>query len=246
MSRGIFKHMYHRGIAYNFLFCILLLAGSRVAYGAPILIICIPGSNQIIKIQRGYDELLGMGKVVAFGRIRDFEAQVALTPAAAIIVPGAYAETMSNYKIVLRGKTGNSTLQKYLVVAATHDVTQRNMTEKTFGILNFLGRGRMIEFIRKTYGFTPEILKYTYKRADLLNMLGVESVDALFISESEYNEISSATKIRLVTVMTAPTKLPYTVFAVPKDRNHEALCKVIMKQPLSLVHALDIEEWGIE
>jgi hypothetical protein len=238
--------MLPRKIKCHFLISLILLLGSRVVYGDPILIICIPGSSQIIKIQRGYDELLGMGKAVAFGRIRDFEAMVSSTSEAAIIVPGTCAETMSNYKIVLRGKVDKSTHQKYLVVAATPDITRQNMTEKTFGILNFLGRGKLDGFIHETYGFSPKIIKHTYKRADLLNMLRVECVDALFVSESEYNEISSATKIRLVTVMTTPKTIPYTVFAVPVDRKHEALCKVIMEQPVSLVHSLDIEEWGKE
>lgn len=237
--------MFQCRILFHILISTILLLGNKVS-GTPILIICIPGSSQIISIQQGYDSLLGSGKAVAFGRIRDFEAMISSTPEAAIIVPGAYAETKNNYKIVLRGKVDNSSLQKYFIVAATPDITRRNMSEKTFGILNFLGRTKINRFIRKTYGFSPKIIKQTYKRVDLLNMLGVESVDALFVSESEYNEISSTTKMQLVTVMTAPKTIPYPVFAVPVGQKHEELFKIIMEQPLPLTHALDIEEWGIE
>lgn len=91
-----------------------LLIMAALLYGQPSLLICIPGKQNTIRIQKDFETAIGTGKAMAFGRIKDLEAAIASSPGAGIIASGPFVRLLPGYTTVLLGKVGNEKGEKFL------------------------------------------------------------------------------------------------------------------------------------
>jgi len=207
------------------------------------LFVFVPGISNIQHLQTEFDAAVGPKKTIIFGRIVDVEAFIAAIPDATIIVNADYLKYAPDYKAFLWGKYKNETGQKYFLVAANANVTLENIAEKKIGIVNFLGRNRLSQFVRFQFGFVPKALKLANKNEDLLTMLGMESVDAVIVPKTEYAELASDTKQNLVVLKESIHLVGFLVCAARTGNDNALIQKTLMGLPASLNRQLRIDKW---
>ena len=151
---------------------------------------------------------------MAFGRIKDLDATLATSSDAAIIASEPFFTYTPGYKISLCGKTGGSIGEKYHIIAASKEITAQNIGEKKVGIVDFLGKDRLPLFIKDQFGVDIKMLKRVNKEDDLLTMIGMEAVDAIIVSDSQFKEIKSNTKLPLAIVVSSSKAVGFASFGI--------------------------------
>lgn len=223
----------------------LVLVFVSYSFSQTPLLICLPGKSNPQTLQSGFDNLLGAGKTIAFGKIKDLEATIGTSPNASIIVPEPYITCVEGFKIIMAGKKKNSGGEKYLIISASKDITKDNIADKKVGIIDFLGRERLLAFVKDQFNVDIKLLKRVNKDDDLLTMLGMEAVDAIIVSSSQYKEILSNTKLPLTVVMESSKITGYPVCAVKKGVVYEDLKAALLKGSSSLLKELGIDSWEV-
>jgi hypothetical protein len=213
------------------------------AYAQATLLVCIPGKQNAQQIQSGFDGLIGAGKSMAFGRIKDLDATLAASPDVAIIASEPFFTYAAGYKISLSGKAGSSTGEKYHIVAASREITVQNIGGKKVGIVDFLGKDRLPLFIKDQFGVEIKMLKRANKEEDLLTMIGMEAVDAIIVSASQFKEIQSNTKLPLAIVASSSKTIGFASFGQKEGKEDENQKKALLKAPAPLLKEIGIEGW---
>jgi hypothetical protein len=216
------------------------------SYGQAKLLVCLPGKQNTQQIQSGFDALLGPGNVSVFGRIKDLELTIATTPEVAIISTESFFNYVQEYKPILIGKIDGQTGERFLIISASKDVTKENISDKKVGIVDFLGRDRLPQFLKDQFNISAKILKRVNKVDDLLTMLGMETVEAIVVSTSQYNEILSNTKLPLVTVATSSKIAGFAVCATRNGKEDTMLKNALLKAPASLIKEIGISSWEVK
>jgi hypothetical protein len=214
-------------------------------FGQSILLVCKPGTTQTREIQADLDALLGTGKATVFGRIADLESMTSTTaPDAMLLVPETYYEFQTEYELVLVGKYNKEAGEKHLIVSESKNVTKNNLNECKIGVLDFLGRERLKKFIKAQFNIEPKIIQRVNKNEDLLTMLGMETVDAIIVSTTEYKEILTNTKIHLTIVSESTNPIGFIICASKKDCKNKTIIKnALLKAPVALKAKLNITDW---
>gem|GEM_PF-1644833 len=224
----------------------ITLLSSIYAFGQQaVLLVCIPGKQNTPSIQSGLDGLVGQGKTLVFGRIKDLEGAMATAPDAAIIASESFFKYTGGYTIALAGKMGGASSGKYLLVAASKEITMDNIKDKKVGIVDFLGKERISLFIKEYFGVDIKMLKRANKEEDLLTMLGIEAADAIIVSNFQYKEILSNTKLPLTIVASSSSNVGLAGFAVRSGKADEKLKKTIQNAPASLLKEIGITGWEV-
>lgn len=225
--------------------CALALLFGFAACGGEVLLVCIPGKQNALQIQRDLDIMIGPGKAMAFGRIKDLEARLSASPDAAVIATEAFFTYVPGYKPFLKGKTGNRTGEKFFVVTASKEVTKDNFQEKRVGVVDFLGHDRLPRFIKDQFNVEIKTLKKTNKEEDLLIMIGIEAADAIIVSASAYEEILSNTKLPLRIVATSMKNVGFAECAFKEGKEMAELKNTLLKAPVSFRKEIGIDSWEI-
>jgi hypothetical protein len=213
------------------------------AHAQATLLVCIPGKQNAQQIQSGFDGLVGGGKTMAFGRIKDLDASLATAPDAAIIATEPFFTYTPGYKITLNGKAGGSNGEKFHIIAAAKDVTAQNIGEKKVGIVDFLGKDRLPLFIKDQFGIEIKLLKRANKEEDLLTMIGMEAVDAIIVSDSQFKEIKSNTKLPLAIVTSSSKAVGFASFGQKEGKEDDNQKKAVMKAAAPLLKEIGIDGW---
>ena len=214
-----------------------------IAYCQPKLLICVPGKQNTQRLQNGFDNLLGPGKAIVLGRIKDLEALLPENPDAAIISSGVFFNYVPGYASVLTGKKKKQADEKFFIVAASKEISKETISEKKVGVIDFLIKDRLLKFIHDQFGVSITSLKRVNKEDDLLTMLGMEAVDAIILSESQYNDILSNTKLPLTIVATSENNVGFAVCAAKEGKMDSALTRALLKAPAPILKELGIDSW---
>lgn len=225
---------------------ILFLFLSTCCYGQVIVFICLPGKQNTQQIQNDFDTLLGSGKALVFGRIRDLEVSMATAPDVAVISFEPFFNYVQEYKPIMVGKIGSSTGENFLIISASKDVTIKNIEDKKVGIVDFLGRDRLSLFVKDQFNINVKVLKKVNKVDDLLTMLGMEVVDAIVVSTSQYKEIMSNTKLPLFKVAVSSKLVGFAVCSTKDGKEYPELKNVLLKSPASFSKKIGIDSWEVK
>jgi hypothetical protein len=224
----------------------LFLFLNTCCYGQVIVLICLPGKQNTQQIQNDFDTLLGSGKATVFGRIRELEVSMASTPDVAIISLEPFFNYVQEYKPIMVGKIGSSTGENFLIVSASKDVTIKNIEDKKVGIVDFLGRDRLSLFVKDQFNINVKVLKKVNKVDDLLTMLGMEVVDAIVVSTSQYKEIMSNTKLPLFTIAVSSKLVGFAVCSTKDGKEYPELKNALLKSPASFSKIIGIDSWEVK
>lgn len=214
-----------------------------MAYCQPKLLVCIPGKQNTQFLQKGFDKLLGPGKAIVIGKIKDLEDLLPTNPDAAIISSGAFFNYVSGYTAVLVGKRNKQAYEKFFIVTTSKGISKETLSEKNIGILGFLIKDRLIRFVYDQFNLTITSLEKVNKEDDLLTMLGMEAADAIIISESQYNDILSNTKLSLTIIAKSKNDIGFAMCAAKEGKMDAGLVKALLKAPVPLLKELGIDSW---
>jgi hypothetical protein len=222
---------------------VFLLVG--MATGQTSVLVCVPGKQNTQFLQNCFDTLLGPSHVTVFGRIKDLEATIPTAPNAIIIAFAPLFDYVPGYKSVLLGKNKNTVGEKYFIVASSKEITKENVAEKKVGIIDLLYKGLLSKFVKDQFGVDIKSLKRVNKEDDLLTMLGLEAVDAIIVSSTQYNEIRSNTKLPLIIVATSINNIGFAVCAAKEGKIDIALKKSLLKSPNILLREIGLDSWEL-
>lgn len=191
--------------------------------------------------------MLGAGKAVVLGRIKDLDVVLQSNPAATVISNSVFFNYVPGYSIALVGKKNARESEKYYIVAASvaasKEFSTRPIDERKVGIVDFLIKDQLYRFTRDQFIQPVSLLKRVNKEDDLLTMLGMEAVDAIIVSASQYDDILSNTKLPLAVVATSRSAIGFAVCAVKEGKADPDLMRKLIKAPLPLLKELGIDSW---
>lgn len=214
-----------------------------VVNGQTNLLIFTPGKQNTDAVQHGFDGLIEKSKV--FNRIKDLDSALAASPDVAIIAPEPFFAFTPGYKMVLSGKTGSNAGEKYHIIAVNKEISFQNIKEKKIGIVDFLRKDGLLHFIKDQFGFEIKTVKRANKEDDLLTMLGMGAVDAIIVSDSQYREILTNTKLSLSIIASSSKSFGFLTYGIKEGKNDEKQKKKLMKAPASLLKEIGIDGWDL-
>jgi hypothetical protein len=230
-----------------FLTAMLFLSLMGSASGQAKLLVYIPGVSNVQRLQTYFDGVLGAGQASVFGRLIDLQTMIETKPDVSLIVPPDFFHYVTDYKPYLIGKFQKQTGQKYLLVTANSEVTMDNISQKKTGVVNFIGRENLPDFINRQFGFTTKLIKSVNKKEDLLTMLGLSAADAIIISKAEYTEMLSNTKIPLTILKESAQPVGHVVCAAKPGQEDATLKRILSNSlPEDLIKSLGLEKWEAE
>ncbi|MDQ3003520.1 MAG: hypothetical protein M3Y08_19965, partial [Fibrobacterota bacterium] len=221
----------------------LLVLCCIFANGEAPLLICIPGGQPPGRIDSTLGRAISPHAIMAFQRVKDLDEVLSSYPGAPVISSAAYARYLPGYAILLRGRKGQEKKKKYLIISSNPAVTKNNAAAFRVGIVDFLGRDKLPAFVKDAFGISIVKLKRVSKKEDLLTLLGMESVDAAIIEESDLVEMRADTKMKLAVLLQSKAMDSYPVLASPDPVRCNELRMKLLAQPKAILHVLDIEGW---
>lgn len=217
---------------------------SICASGQTTLFVFAPGKQNIETTQAAFDGLFGAKKSIVFNKIKDLDSALAVLADAPVIAPEPFFILTPGYKMVLSGKVGADSSEKYLIVTAKKEITMQNIAMKKVGIVDFLGKDRLPIFIKDYFNLEIKFMKRANKDDDLLTMLGMETVDAIIVSASQYKEILSNTKLPLVVLSSSSKEIRFLTYGVRELKEDEKQKKMLSNAPVKLLKEIGIDGWG--
>lgn len=207
------------------------------------MLVCLPGKQTPARLDSILTPVLSPREIIAFLRMKDLEEMLAAYPEAPILTTAAYAKYLKGYEILLKGKKGTGRQMKYLLITANPAVTAANVGARKVGILDFLGREKLPAFVQDAFGLQIAKLKRVNKQEDLLNLIGMEAVDAAIVEESALGELRSNTKLSITVLLESKPVDSYPVLAAPGPQGWEALKTALGRESKSVLKTLQIEGW---
>lgn len=191
-----------------------------------------------VKIQRELENKLSSQiEVTSFAKIRDLLKNV-LKDSVFFIAPAFSTQKTKSLKQLLISK--NQKHQKYHLVTNNHILKLKDVANFTIGLTRFLPKRDLKKFVNsidKLEAVTH--FKYSSKIDNLKGLLGLEIVDALLLTDSQYEELK---------IISA---LPYNVLHVsPKKYNFNlglyTLSNQYSKKDLKVLSKTSIDALGIK
>lgn len=200
---------------------LLLALLATSAYAQQDLLVFLPGDgNRSSAVQ-------DLGKsglnVKMFNNVKDFEKEREGNPSAAIIAPSPLIEITGGYDYVLRGYRGSDIGEKFLLVTANDDVQMANIADKKVGVWDIFGRKNVEPFFQRSFGIASKKIKRVNKKEDLLTLLGVDMVDAILVSKSDFEKFKKTTDVKLRVLSESRDAVGFISVAVPRGGNGAAL-----------------------
>jgi hypothetical protein len=221
---------------------IILLCG-HASRCEPPLLVCIPGGQAPGRIESALGTAVSPRPVISFQRIKDLDEIISSYPGSPLIGSAAYIRYLPGYTILLRGKKGGMKLKKYLIISGNQGSKPINADTYKVGVLDFLGRDKLPDFVREAFGTSFAKMKRVSKKEDLQSLLGMEIVDAAIIEESDLAEMQAGTKVKLYVVMESKPMDSFPALACPVGAECAGLRKTLSIQPKAVLHTLGIEGW---
>lgn len=242
MKKKVFQHygMALKNLPFILLIIVFFIGTSQCQTK---LFVCVPGKQNTQRLQNGFDTLLGPRKAIVLGRIKDLDAVLQENPDAAIISNRVFFNYVPGYTIALVGKKKAQESEKYFIVAASKEFSMRPVSERKVGIVDFLIKDQLFQFTQDQFSHPITLLKRVNKEDDLLTMLGMEAVDEIIVSASQYDDILSNTKLPLTVVATSLNAIGFAVCAVKEGKVDLVLQRKLLKTPAPLLRDLGIDSW---
>ena len=208
-----------------------------------ILLVCIPGKQNTQKIQKNFDELLGPGKTMAFGRIKDLDARLNASSDVAVIASEPFFTYTPGFTVFLSGTSDTSTGERYHIVAASGKITESNVVNRKVGIVDFLGKERLPHFVEDQFGLELQTMKRVNKEEDLLTMIGMEMVDAVIVSATRFREMQSNTKLPLRIIASSKNRIGFAAYGRITGNEKKTIRNVLLGAPETILREIGIDGW---
>jgi hypothetical protein len=222
---------------------LLTLIWLQMSVWAGDLYVFLPGKAKPSEIKKEIAKNTSL-TVTVFKSVKKLNKQIKKAAPVAVIAPSSVIEFSKGLKVQLKGKKGNASSEKYLLVAVNSNVTMANIKEKKVGVFDFLGRKYFKKFFPKYFGVKIKKMKRVQKQEDLLTLLGIDMVDAILVSKAELATIRKNSDIKLTVLSESKKKVAYPVVALGSGSAADvaSLSKVSKK----LLKKCGFESWGVK
>jgi len=178
--------------------------------------------------------------VTVFSRIHEFETALADHPEAAI-AQRPVLEALG-LRPELQGLAGDRATERYVLMAANTPVQASELSGKTLGVVDVLGRKRMDGFVSGILGTPAPKLKYVTHERDLLPLLQFNAAAAVVLSESWARRVREKSEMNLRTSpLTNEVGLPAVVYGSPQGKS--ALDGKIRSAGRAFNESLGVTQW---
>lgn len=224
-----------RGAATAALVATLSIAGEAAAQEAKLVVFLHLAIKQRALQSALQDALPGV-KVVAIGRVGDFQRELIDGADAVLAIP----PVLANFKLSakLRGHNGGSPDEKYalLGVETSPDPTK----VASVGALDLFGREGTNGFVKELLNATPKVERVS-KVEDLLPLLQMQRVDSVLLPARLVSEIKSASKLNLVTRdLMKQVGLPAVAAVTPGG---DQIVAAVSKMSPATAKTLGVDSW---
>ena len=211
------------------------------ALAAPTLYIFSPSYIKAHVTQKKIETLCPNVDISVFAKAKDFNKQTQIAPPDAAISLATVISQYGNYSLLFKGKRANKHQERYFLVSVDLPTHVTDLSGKKVGVLDLLGRKPMTEFIKRLLGDIS--VKRVSKTEDLLPLLSFKAVDALFISESDMQDLKQATQLNLK-ISPTKIKLGRSVAAYANPANKNAISQCVSTFDKSVNEYFGVEKWS--
>lgn len=213
----------------------LLNPGEAAAQEAKLLVFLHLAIKQRALQSALQDALPGV-KVVAVGRVGDFQRELTDGADAVLAIP----PVLGNFKLgaKLRGHNGGSPEEKYtlLGVETSPDPTK----VASVGALDLFGREGTNAFVKELLNATPRVERVS-KVEDLLPLLQMQRVDSVLLPARLVSDIKSASKLNLVNRdLAKQVGLPAVAVVTPSG---EQVVAAVSRMSPAIAKTLGVDSW---
>ncbi len=205
------------------------------------LYIFVPSETRATVIEDQIKSLCNGLDVTAFGRAKDFTSQLELAPPSAVLTLLPVIERSGKFKSVLKGVKDGLTEEDYVIVSIDEAIDLSSIEGIKIGVVDLMGRKPMTEFVGQLLQSDVR-LKRVSKVEDLLPLLSFGTADALFISESTYENILSKSQLNLVATR-VNVKIGLVSAAIEENSGHEDVAVCVQKFTSDLNSVLGVDSW---
>ena len=177
-------------------------------------------------------------EVMVFGRYKDFFAKVNSEKPDAILTKTPLLEQFPDYKIKFSGVRKGEIKEKY-VILSTNGKKSEN---KTIGVVNFLGRKELKDFLEKYFSDNVKI-KHVNKMEDLLPLLTFNMVDGIFVSEKDATYFMNISNLSFTITELPEVELGIINLAITNSKHMDFISSTVGNMPKNTFTLLGVEKW---
>ncbi|MBF0226590.1 MAG: hypothetical protein HQK76_14135 [Desulfobacterales bacterium] len=182
-------------------------------------------------------------KITAFGRYKDFIAQIEMSNPEAIITKQVLIEEIENYSIKLEGSRDGANTEPYVLLAVDKQLDLKAIQDKQIGMLDILGRKGMKKFITNFFDPPPKLQRVS-KIEDLLPLLTFDMAQGILIPEAYISYFKNISNLNFIVTQLPKVKVEIVCLAIKKGADPtifvQALKNMDAKTRMAL---LEVDNW---
>lgn len=180
-------------------------------------------------------------EISVFGRYQDFKAKVEADHPQGILTKPQVLSQLSGYLPKLTGIRKGKNSERFVLISIDKPVNLASLDQKTIGVVDFLGRKGMDDFVKEILHTSPKINRVT-KIEDLIPLLTFTMADAVLLNESNVSYFKKTSNLNFVITEIPDATAGILIFA---NNNSNAVDKneCIEKLPENVLVNLGIEQW---
>ena len=181
-------------------------------------------------------------EVSVFGRYQDFKAKVESDHPSGILTKPQMLSQLTGYSLKYSGVRKGKSEERYVFLSIDKSVDVSSLNQKTIGVVDFLGRKGMEDFVKEIIHGSPKITRVT-KIEDLIPLLTFNMADAVLVNESTLAFIKKTSNLNFVTTEIPNATAGILMFANSKKTGTLDDDKCVVKLPENVLVNLGIEQW---
>jgi hypothetical protein len=160
------------------------------------LYVFVPTEVRASKLQQQIGSYCTNVEVTVFSRAKDFQNKLKVTPPTAILTLLPVIESSQIFNPAIIGVRAGQSQEDYLLVSVNQPINLAELENKKIGAVDLLGRKPMDNFVQQLLKSPIKLTRVT-KVEDLLPLITFESVDAILISNSTFEQLKAKTNLNL-------------------------------------------------
>lgn len=205
------------------------------------LYIFLPGEHLAIHIESQLSEYFSGIQIRAFSTFKDFKTIIENERPQGIITKREVVDHIKDFKVALHAHTNGSKTEPYYILSLGEPIQSSQISNKTIGIMDFLGRNEMKSLTVELIGAEPLKISGVKKLEDLLSLITLDMVQGIITSANDYNFIKRQSKLDFKETR---CKNSFSIAVYAADSGNVEISERVKKMPKDLMIFLGFEGWN--
>ncbi len=176
-------------------------------------------------MQQELEKILPGMAVTVFGRYRDFIAKIKIEPPDAVCTKPLLIKQIGGFSPALAGVAKGKTVDEFTILSVDQAVDPKAIDQTTVvGILDFLGRTGMMNFVKEFFPTAPKLKRVT-KVEDLLPLLTFNMAKGIVIETKYVDYFKKKSQLNFVTTALPKSSSGIISLALKDGSTNDALVK---------------------